>query len=148
MFSPTFWDLRIPSFPPASDCLSAPLAGACLSHWCCSAQPWTLVSALTTCTPTVILSTLMALNTIYMPTKQMLQLYCFFSLNSYVPVPGWLRQLSVPLLVFRLAQVKISRFVTSNAPSGSALTAQSLLEILSPFLSAPSPLALSLKISK
>ena len=68
--------------------------------------------------------------------------------------PGWLSGLSVPLLVS--AQVMISQFVGSSPTSGSALTAQSLLEILSLPL-CPSPvcalclppsLSFSLKINK
>ena len=42
---------------------------------------------------------------------------------------GWFSWLGVPLLI--LAQVMISLFVASSPVSGSALTAQTLLEILS-----------------
>ena len=56
-------------------------------------------------------------------------------------VPKWFSWLSVPLLIS--AQVMISRFVDSSPVSGSALTAWSLLGILSPplslSLSAPPP---------
>ena len=58
---------------------------------------------------------------------------------------GWLSQLGVQLLV--LAQVMISRLVGSS--SGSVLAARSLLGILSPSLSAPPLLTISLsKINK
>ena len=56
---------------------------------------------------------------------------------------GWLSQLGVQLLV--LAQVMISRLVGSS--SGSVLAARSLLGILSPSLSAPPLLSLSLSFS-
>ena len=59
---------------------------------------------------------------------------------------GWLSRLSAWLLT--LAQVVISRFVSSSPELGSALTVQSLFGILSPSLSAPPLLALSLKINK
>ena len=78
------------------------------------------------------------------------------SYNSYVElylgVPGWLSRLSTQLLV--LAQVMISLLVRSSPRSGSMLTAQSLLGILSLRLSAPPPgvhvhsLSLSLSQSK
>ena len=61
-------------------------------------------------------------------------------------VPGWLGRLSVQLLI--LAQVMISRFQSSGRALGSMLTAQNLLRILSPFLSAPPLLTLSLSLSK
>ena len=61
--------------------------------------------------------------------------------------PGWLRRLSVQLLI--LAQVMISRFVRSSPRSGSVLPGQSVLRVLS--LSLPllhsSVLSLSLKIN-
>ena len=57
--------------------------------------------------------------------------------------PSWL---SVQLLI--LAPVKISWFVSSSPALGSTLAMQSLLGILSPSLSAPLPVSLSLKISK
>ena len=48
------------------------------------------------------------------------------------------------------AQVMVSQFVSSSTTSGSALTVWSLLEILSlsPSLSVPPPLMLSIKINK
>ena len=53
-------------------------------------------------------------------------------------MPGWLRQLSIELLTS--AQVMISWFVRSSPTSHSALTAWSLLRILSLSLSVcPSP---------
>ena len=64
--------------------------------------------------------------------------------------PGWLSRVSVRLLI--LAQVMISQFMSSSPTSGSALTVQTLLWILSlsPSLSVPPPLTcvLSLKINK
>ena len=62
--------------------------------------------------------------------------------------PGWLSGLSVQLLVS--AQVMISRFMASSPASGSVLTAQSLLGILSLSSSpcAPPLLTLSLSLSK
>ena len=58
--------------------------------------------------------------------------------------PGGLGQLSVPVLVS--AQVTISRFVGSRPASGSVLTVQSLLGILS--LSLPLPCLCSLSLSQ
>ena len=60
--------------------------------------------------------------------------------------PGWLSRLSVQLLV--LAQVMILRFVSSRPTWGCVLIAWSLLVILSPSLSAPPLLKLSLSLSK
>ena len=57
-------------------------------------------------------------------------------------VPGWLCRLSTRLLIW--AQVMISELVGSSPTSGSVLTAQRLLGILSPFLSDPPLLVLSL----
>ena len=57
---------------------------------------------------------------------------------SVTRVPGWLSWLSVRLLIS--PQVMISQFVGLSLALGSALTAQSLLGILSP--------CLSLKINK
>ena len=75
--------------------------------------------------------------------------YVFISpINKNWGEPGELSQLRVRLLV--LAQVMISQFVGSSPTWGSVLSKQSLLGILSlsPSLSAPSPLTLSLKIKK
>ena len=55
-------------------------------------------------------------------------------------MPGWLSRLSFQLLI--LAQFMISPFVSSSLVSGSTLTVQSLLGILSP--SAPPLLVLFL----
>ena len=55
---------------------------------------------------------------------------------------GWLSQLSVRLLI--LAQVMISRFVSSSHVLGLVLTVQSLLGILSLLLSRCLPLSLPL----
>ena len=62
--------------------------------------------------------------------------------------PGWLSRLSTQLLV--LAQVMISRFVSSSPASGSTLTAGNLLGILSLSLplSLPLPAARTLSLSK
>ena len=60
--------------------------------------------------------------------------------------PGWLSRFSVRLLV--PAQVMISQFVSSSSRSGSVLTVQRLLGILSLPLSVSLPFALSLKINK
>ena len=62
--------------------------------------------------------------------------------------PGCLSRLSVQRLI--LAQVLISQFVSSNPKTGSMLTSQSLLGILSLSLSAPHSCShfLSLKINK
>ena len=67
--------------------------------------------------------------------------------NASLGGPGWLIQLSVWVLIS--AQVMISGFMSSNPESGSALTSQKLLAILSLSLSLslslpPPPLALSL----
>ena len=51
--------------------------------------------------------------------------------------PGWLGRLGVRLLIS--AQVLISRFVGLSPTSGSTLTVQGLLGILSPPLSLPLP---------
>ena len=56
-------------------------------------------------------------------------------------MPGWLSWLSVRLLIS--AQVVISQFMSSSPMSGLVLTVWSLLGILSPSLSAPSPRSLS-----
>ena len=66
--------------------------------------------------------------------------------HSHLGAPGWLSWLSVQLLV--LAQVVISRFVSSSPTLGSMLTAQSLLGILSFPLSAPPLLMLMLSLSE
>ena len=58
--------------------------------------------------------------------------------------PRWLSQLSVQLLV--LAQVMISQFMSLSPVSGSVLMACSLLGM--PALSAPTPLILSVSLSK
>ena len=67
-------------------------------------------------------------------------------LKAILGVPGWLRQLGVPLLI--LAQVMILQFVSLNLTSDSVLSG---LEILSLSLSlCPSPtcsLSLSLSLS-
>ena len=63
-------------------------------------------------------------------------------LKKILGVPGWLSWLSIWLLIS--AQVMISWFVSSSPKTGSALTVQSLLGILSPSLSAPLLLVLSL----
>ena len=60
-------------------------------------------------------------------------------LRKHPRAPGWLSQVSVPLLIS--AQVTVFRFVRSSPTSGSALTAQSLPGILS--LSLPLPRLLS-----
>ena len=71
------------------------------------------------------------------------------SKNWLAWAPGWLSWLSVQLLV--LAQVMISRFMSSSPVSGSLLSVQSPLCILCPLLSLPLPcshmcsLSLSLK---
>ena len=66
------------------------------------------------------------------------------SVDEWIGTAGWLSQLSFRLLTS--AQVTILQFVSSSPTSGSALTAQSLLGILSP-LSALPPLVLSLSFS-
>ena len=63
------------------------------------------------------------------------------NLKTILSWGAWVAQ-SVKCLT--IAQVMISRFVSSNPASGSMLTAQSLLGILSPTLSAPPLLTLSL----
>ena len=68
--------------------------------------------------------------------------------NDLAGAPGWLSRLSVRLC---LAQVMISWFVGSSSASSSVLTAQSLepaSDSVSPCLSAPPPLSLSLSLSK
>ena len=57
---------------------------------------------------------------------------------------GWLSRLSVPLLTS--TQVMMSWFVSSSPTLGSVLSAQSLLGILSPAVTVPPPLALSLSL--
>ena len=59
--------------------------------------------------------------------------------------PGWLGRLGVRLLIS--AQVLISRFVGLSPTSGSTLTVQGLLGILSPPLSLPLPCLCSLNQS-
>ena len=66
--------------------------------------------------------------------------------NNHVWVPGWLSWLSGRLLT--LAQVMISQFMRGSPSSGSLLSAQSLLRILSPSPSAPPLLVLHLSLSK
>ena len=66
--------------------------------------------------------------------------------DSRIGAPGSLRWLSIRLLVS--AQVVISRFMSSSPAWGSELMVQSLLGFLSPSPSAPSPLGLSLPLSK
>ena len=71
------------------------------------------------------------------------------NLNDVIGALGWLSQLNIWLLT--LAQVMISWFMSSSPTSGSSLTAQSLLGILSLPLSVPLPLlvlTLSLFLSK
>ena len=63
-----------------------------------------------------------------------------------VGAPGWLSLLSFRLLLS--AQVMISRFVRSSPASGSVLTLQSLVGILSPPLSAPHQLMCSVTLSQ
>ena len=63
------------------------------------------------------------------------------SKKSFLGAPGWLKWLSVGLLV--LAPVMISQFVSSSPTSGSALTVGSLPGILSPLPSLPLPSLLS-----
>ena len=73
-------------------------------------------------------------------------LYCqispiiFYNKFLELGVPGWLRWVSIRLLIS--AQVTISWFVSSSPMSGSALTVWSLLRILSPPLSTPPPCSL------
>ena len=69
---------------------------------------------------------------------------CSFK-KQHLGAPGWLSQLSIQLLTS--VQVVISWFVSLSPTSGSALTAQSLLGILSLSLSAPPLLARSLSLS-
>ena len=71
----------------------------------------------------------------------------FSDLKELSPgAPSWLSQLSIQLLIS--AQAMISRFMNSSPASGSLLTVQSLLGILSLPLSALPLLAFCLKINK
>ena len=64
--------------------------------------------------------------------------FMFWLMDDETGAPGWLSRLSVKLLIS--AQVMISRFVGSST--------EPAWESLSPFLSAPPPLAVSLSLLK
>ena len=78
------------------------------------------------------------------PFRQLSELHYQPLLHN--PESGWLTLLSIRLLIS--AQVMILRFMGLSPASGSVLTVWSLLGILSPPLSAPPLLVLSLKINK
>ena len=63
--------------------------------------------------------------------------FIIFKVNYTIGVPGWLSWLSFQLLV--LAQVMISRFMSSSPASGSVLTVQSCLGFFLSFSLCPSP---------
>ena len=86
---------------------------------------------------------------VYFHTRLINILFDFSYINIFIitsRVPRWLSHLSIWLLV--LAQVMISWFVNWSPTSAFKLTVQSLLRILSPSLSAPPLLSLSLKINR
>ena len=68
-----------------------------------------------------------------------------FNLRFAIGAPGWLSQLNVQLFIS--AQVVISQFMSSSPASGFTLKVQGLLGILSPPLTVPPPLMLSLILS-
>ena len=72
-------------------------------------------------------------------------MHLIFRIRTLTGAPGWLSQLSVQLSIS--AQVMISRFVGLSPTSGPVLIAPSLLGILSPSLSVPPLLTLSLSLS-